>query len=91
MIDPILGQFVKAPEDLGDVTQRALDASCEAFLRAGGHFTWNDWERYSPATRAALVVAGDRVAIDRLRRAFTPQVPEGDALQAVADEVAGVQ
>jgi hypothetical protein len=49
------------PEEISDLLGNAV----EAFLRAGGVLSWNDWERMSAETRAAFVAAGDRLRSEK--------------------------
>ena len=53
--------IVKADGELEEATLQAVNDAAEAFIRAGGVVDWAFWKDLSVESRAAFVVAGDRV------------------------------
>jgi hypothetical protein len=79
-LDPVVALLFKGAGALSSAEMDLLVAELEAFQRAGGHFSWNEWRLLDQDTKDAAVAAGNRIRLqEALLLAAAVQGPEAAA------------
>tara|TARA_Y100000310_G_scaffold340657_1_gene437216 strand:- start:9 stop:386 length:378 start_codon:yes stop_codon:yes gene_type:complete len=75
--------------DLPEATKEVLSQEAEAFLRAGGVVTMDLWEDLSLESKAAFVIAGNRLRIENAVRVGMAAQSEEMACRVMSDADGG--